>query len=387
MVAAAVAAGVAVAATAASTALQASQGGPNMPTLGGASGLESRMQRRNRDILFAAQEQANRGAFERNLVSPDLYRQAGYDVEYDEESLAAAATARETSDAASERFSGARSTLDALTGPSRKKKIRELKAGGVRGKALKAAKKDLRKQKRTARTDLRESRRDMDTAAMAAQAAESQAGRITGLTYRGLGDDSDRAIDEALSKRVLDAATTGRSTDPRLLRELDESEGAIRARLVRQFGPDYENTTAGAMALNSFRQRKSESLADFARKDITEFNPARLNQRLTLGQIAGQRQNLMLAPSDARFSTSTQMQNLGTSFQRFEEMLQRDRLAQFEGASRTALAEYQSDQARTAAIAGGLNQVASAAGSYGMTMGGASGGGVARPTTVQVPQY
>jgi hypothetical protein len=95
MVAAAVAAGVAVAATAASTALSATQGGPDMPTLGGASGLEARMQRRNRDILFSAQNYANRGAYERNLVGPDIYRQAGYDVEY-EPTGSLSSAARET---------------------------------------------------------------------------------------------------------------------------------------------------------------------------------------------------------------------------------------------------------------------------------------------------
>jgi hypothetical protein len=198
---------------------------------------------------------------------------------------------------------------------------------------------------------------------MTAQDATARAGKITGLRFKGLGTPEEQEFERLLEQRALDAARTGQSTDPRLLRELAESEGEIRARLARQFGSDYENTTAGAMALNAFRQRKAESLADFARKDIGLADVA-LQHRATLGNLAGQQMGLALAPSDTRFSTSTQFQNLSTSFQKFGEMLQYDRLAQFGAKRDRALAEYQADQARTAAIAGSLNQLASGAGSF-----------------------
>src|SRR5262249_9167198 len=147
-----------------------------------------------------------------------------------------------------------------------------------------------------------------------------------------------------------------------------------------QFGPDYENSTAGAMALNSFRQRKAESLADFARQDIGYADVA-LQHRRTLGDIASQNMNLALEPSDTRFSTSTQFQNLSTSFLNFERMLQDDRLAQYGSKRDKAMVDYQADQARTAAITGGLNQAAS--GAAGFAGSYYSGGATPRTTTTR----
>lgn len=107
------------------------------------------------------------------------------------------------------------------------------------------------------------------------------------------------------------------------------------------------------MALNAFRQTKAESLADFGRKDIGLADVA-LGHRRSLGELTGQRQQLALAPSDTRFSTSTQYQNLGVSYENFEHLLQTDRLAQYGSQRDSALAQYQADQARMAAIAGGF---------------------------------
>lgn len=391
MVAAAVAAGVAVAATAASTALSATQGGPNTPTLGGASGLEARTRNRQRDILFRAENFANRGAFESNLIAPSLYEFAGYEVERDPSTIAAATQQRQEADAATERFNEARVTLDKLTGPSRKKAVKELKAQGLKGKALRKAKKELKKQTKTARLELRESRRAVETEGREAADAETAANRITGLKKGELGSAEDQEIDRLLTGRVTKALQTGESDDPRLNRELAEEEGLIRARLSRQFGPDYENTTAGQIALNNFRQRRTESLADFARRDVSEYNPMRLNQRTTLGQIAGQRLGLAQAATGERWRTSENLQNLSTSYQRFNEMLQQDRLAQFQSKVAKSQADYAADQARMGAITSGLGQLASAAGgvagAYGTGSFGGGAGAVAQPTTVNVPRY
>src|SRR5207249_2661991 len=131
MVAAAVAAGVAVAATAASTALSATQGGSDMSSLGGvgsADPREARARRAQFDIFGASRQYADRGAYERNLVTPDLYRAAGYEPEYDDASFGAASAARASADQASGRFESARATLDSLTGSQRRQSIKALKA-------------------------------------------------------------------------------------------------------------------------------------------------------------------------------------------------------------------------------------------------------------------
>lgn len=373
MIAAAVAAGVAVSAAAASTALQATQGGPDLPTLGGASGLEARMRRRNRDILFDAEGTARRGAFEQNLVTPDLYRLAGYEPEYDQGSIDEAVAARSRADEASSRFGAARAKLDSLTGAAGKRELKS-RLAGLKGKERRQARKAFKKERRHTRQDLRISRGQMDTLGMVAGAAEANAGRITGLKRVGLGDETDREIDRLMGERALNALRTGESDDPRLNRELAEQEGEIRARLARQFGADYENTTGGQMALNAFRRGKRESLADFARKDIG-YESERVGLRGALARNAAAEMGLTLMPSQARFSSAESLGNIAARFQNFNQMLQHDRLAQFESQTLKAQAEYDAEAQRTAAIAGGLSQLAQGASSYGLsTAGGGSWG-------------
>lgn len=364
MVAAAVAAGVAVAATAASTALSATQGGPDLPGFEGASGLENRLRKRHRNTLFDADTYARRGAFERTLVTPDLYRQAGYEVEYDEASMAAAQAARSRADATLADLASAESELAGLRG----KKARREALSGLRGKDRKAALKELRQTKKGLRRDVRSGRRQSDMDVRAAGEAEAGAGRIKSLKYVGVGSEADREIDRLLTERVKGALTTGESTDPRLLREMDEEEGLLRATLARRFGNDYENTTGGRAQLAAFNQRKKESLADFARRDVAEYNPMRLGQRQTLGAIAAQNMGLMTAPSDVSFNTSDNLQRLAGSYGAFEEMLQTDRLAALGQENRRAAANYAADQQRTQAISSSLGQLASGASGYGMML-------------------
>lgn len=362
MVAAAVAAGVAVAATAASAAMQASQGGPDIPGMTGASGLEARVRRRQFGLLEGAQQSTERGAFERNLVTPELYRLAGYEPEYDEASLGAAASSRAAADAAAERFAEAQAAKEAYSGKSFQR-LKKATVAGLKGRARQQALKELRKDKKSRRHDLRISRKESDTAAETAAGLESRAGRITGLKRTGLGTPEEQEFERLLQERALNAARTGESNDPRLMRELAEEEGTIRARLRRQFGADYENSTAGRSALNAFRQRAVESKTEFGRKDLALAGEA-LKHRATLGDIAGQQIGLSLAPSQARMSTGESMGNLASRFQEFGKMLQQDRLATHGIKVNQALAEHQAEAQRTQAISGALSSLARGAGSY-----------------------
>lgn len=370
MVAAAVAAGVAVAATAASAALQATAGGPDSPSLGGAGTAdprEARARREQFDILREARAYTERGGFEQSLVTPSLYEFAGYTPEYDEASFGSAVAARQRADEAQTAFDEARVTLDSLTGANRKKALK-----GLKGRDRRLKRRELRKATRAARLDVRTGRKGMDTAREAASMAEASAGRITGLKAGRLGTSEDQAFEDALRKRALGAAQTGESTDPRLLRELTEEEGAIRARLQRQFGADYENTTAGQMALSSFRQRRRESLADFARKDIGLAGVA-LEHEGGLAANAAKRMTLALTPGRERMATGSAFGDLSARYQNFEEMLQQDRLAQYNAKVQKSQVDYAADQQRLGAITGALNTVAQGASSYGLsTMGGAS---------------
>ena len=375
-IAAGVAASVAVAATAASTAMSATQGGPDVPTLGGVGSADPREERARReqfDILRAGRQYAERGAYEQNLVTPSLYELAGFTPEYDPASFGAAQQARQQADAAQAELEAARAQRDQFQGASFTA-LRKERLAGLKGKARKQELKQLRKERRESGRRIRIARTRLDTAMASATSAESRAGRITGLRAGRLGSAEEQEFEDVLQRRALDAAKTGRSTDPRLNRELEEEEGNIRARLFRQFGADYENTTAGAMALSAFRQRKSESLADFARKDIGYAGEA-LKHRATLGSIAAGRMALAQEPIAGRYRAEAAFGDLGARYESFEKMLQADRLQQYQAKKEKAMAEYEADVRQREAITGGLNQLASGASSFGLAAASYGGGG------------
>jgi len=288
-----------------------------------ASGREKMSQDEAFRRLMGAGQQFDRGSFEQSMLAPSFYEEAGYTPEYDQASFGTASAARSKSD-----------EVEALAF-----KLKGLKPG----KKNKAARKAIKDQLKTM-TGKKKAKGARQRALTEAERAEQQAGRITGLTRKRLGTSGEQELTDILRQRALDAARTGKSTDPRLTRELDEAEGDIRARLSRQFGADYENTTGGQMALNSFRQRKTESLADFARKDI-EYEGKAQEFEKTLGDLAGQRMRLASYPSASRMQTSSQGANLGGKFADFENLLRSDRLAQWQVQDYSSQVKQQNQQA------------------------------------------
>lgn len=389
MVAAAVAAGVAVAATVASTAMSATQGGPNMPTLGGATGPESQGRRAQFNALDAANQYTDRAAWEQNLVTPSLYEQAGFTPTYDTKTMADASTARGQADAAQNAFDTAQQKLVSITGANRKSLLKYARqavaAKGLTGRAkrqaLRSTKKGLKQTANQARLTKQGAKANAAQAAATAQDLESRAGRITGLTDNGgPGSADDKAINALLSSRALNDLKTGRSVDPTMSAELQRQEGSIRASLAREFGPDYENTTAGRAQLAAFNQSKTESLYNASQREIGSYEGMSLSNRKDLNAVAAGRMSLATTPGNVTESSAANFGDLSARFQNFNEMMQQDRLAQFNSKVMKSQVDYEASSRRTAAITSGLNNLASAAGSYGMsqygggagTMGGAS---------------
>jgi hypothetical protein len=314
---------------------------------------------------------AQRGVRHRSS-EPYLYELAGIQAEIDPAAQAAADAALGRKSGAQSAFSAAEQELaDARTARAALKG-----AGKYEGKRQdrKAAKKRLRVAKRGRRASVR----DLDAAATAADAAVAEAGRITKLTPTGkLGSAEDQRIDELLTGRVTRALETGASEDPRLNRELGEEEARVREQLRRAYGSDYENTTAGNMALANFRQRRSESLADFARRDVTEYEPMRLNQRRTLGDIAGIMQGLALRLVSTGLGMAGAYGALAKDNRGFLDYLQRDRTAMWEANATATAANNAQDAAADARLQGAIGKIADTASGIGGIY--ASGAMTSRP--------
>jgi len=252
---------------------------------------EWRENRGELDLLNQARNQNEAAAGDLNSLYPSLYQMAGFEGGF-------ADTTQN-----SRRVTDAQAAVDAaqarVAGRPKGKKA------GAKGK-LKAAQDKLKKEQ--------------DSVARPAT-------QIQNARYVGLGDENDKAIDAALSARVRNAAETGQSNDPRLNRELNEQTAALEAGLSAR---GLTGSSLGATAMGTDAQRRSESLADFARRDITEFNPLRLQQRETLADIAGKNMDLALRPMKARIGMGEAMGGTAGRFGSAAKRYQDERIRQAE---------------------------------------------------------
>lgn len=99
------------------------------------------------------------------------------------------------------------------------------------------------------------------------------------------GSTENLALDE-VGKALLEEVRSGGNIelrkDPRVERELQGQEDALRMRLRQQFGPDYENTTQGRRALRDFYQGATETRFSTA----TAASAARVQRLSELGKTA-----------------------------------------------------------------------------------------------------
>lgn len=320
-----------------------------------ASGREKFSQNEAFRRLMSGGAALDRAQYEQSLLSPSFYELAGYTPEYDEASFGAASEARTQAD----RVNELRLEFNSTKGGKGKKN----KAGRQRRKAIKQELKSL--------TGRKNPNRAWQLSQRGAKEAEDRAGRVTGLKQHRLGTEGEQTLVDTLRQRALDAAVTGKSTDPRLNRELDEQEGDIRARLQRQYGTDYENTTGGQMALNAFRQRKAESLADFARKDI-EYEGTAQQFEQNMGALAAQRMKLASYPSAQRAATGSGQAELAGRFEDFENLLRQDRLAQWQVQDYASQVKQQNQQA----VYGSMVRAFDMLNESGQGMSGAAAGGM-----------
>jgi len=271
------------------------------------------------DLLNENRNQDEGAARDLNSMNPELYKLAGFEGEF-------GPTAQNSA-----RLTAAQGRIDRRT---------------AAGKGTKKARARLAKEQDS----------------VAQQAQSLKPGTLKNV---GLGDENDRAIDKALGERVRAAAETGQSNDPRLNRELNE-QTALLERGIGDRG--LTGSSLGTTAMASDSQRRSESLADFARKDITEFNPLRLQQRETLADIAGKRMNLALTPMKARLGVGAAMGETAGKYQNFSQMYQSEREEVARGKLQASIANAQNPGGAAGAL-GSFGQAAGIVSSAGGTGG------------------
>jgi len=312
---------------------------------------EALMRRTQYNMLTGAGNYDRSARAQMGMITPDLYDFAGFDAEQDPNAVAN----YEAAQAKVQRAQQAR--LD------RQRELDDLKGSTS---AKKKGTKKFEKRRNRARKARIWADREAETAQAEADAAAEQLFNPTSIKRRpgGLGSEEERGVSEKLLSRVSGALEGNVTEDPYLLRKLAEDEAELRAKLGRQFGSDYETSTAGAYATQEFGKRRQELLADYARKDITEFLPLRQQFEQSLAEQSANRIRLALAPSGAYSDAATRMANLGKEYQTATESYQRDRMGQLEADRETAARRYEAAGGTMGALASGLGQLGQGAGAY-----------------------
>lgn len=178
----------------------------------------------------------------------------------------------------------------------------------------------------------------------------------------------------------------GGEVDPTLKHQWTSAEQALRAQLTQRFGPDFENTSVGQMALQNFSRDKNEAFATWNQQQVERYNNMAFGGAANLQQLLAGQIGLMREPSGTQMGNAANLSNMaGARLQQEQTNLQ-------ERAARQGMT-VTTAQSNPIALAGsglsGIGQLLKTPyNSQGDTLGGAmTGSNAAQPTTVDVPTY
>ena len=102
----------------------------------------------------------------------------------------------------------------------------------------------------------------------------------------------------AEAQRLNEYLSGQKDVDPTLKHEWAAQESSLRAQLAQRYGPDYENTSVGQMALQNLSRQRDESFTSWNESMVEKYNNLAFGgaanlQQLMLGQI-----HLAYAPSE-----------------------------------------------------------------------------------------
>jgi hypothetical protein len=106
---------------------------------------------------------------------------------------------------------------------------------------------------------------------------------------------------------------TGQSAaiDPTLVHKWSVAEDQLRASLTQRFGPDYESSSVGQMALSNLNRQKNESFATWNQQLQEKYSNEAFTNAANLNALLGQNINLMREPSTAASGYGALLSNLG----------------------------------------------------------------------------
>src|ERR1051326_911990 len=211
-------------------------------------------------------------------INPLVYQMLGLQPQYEDHS-ADLQSAQGELDTAQKQYDEAQKTLD---------NIRAI-PGGKRSPAQ-------RKQARQLKKTMPAMLKNIETAKEAFGHLQTQPKVITGLTKM---DPSQIPADspfsaanplhhaQATEAERLNQNLAGGEVDPTLKHQYGVAEDQLRASLAQRFGPDYESSSVGQMALSNFNRQKNEAFATWNQQQVEKYNNLAFQGAANLQSLVG----------------------------------------------------------------------------------------------------
>jgi hypothetical protein len=121
-------------------------------------------------------------------------------------------------------------------------------------------------------------------------------------------------LNQYLAGSAPGATGTGAAAvDPTLVHQYDAAESALRAKLQQRYGPDYENSSVGQMALQNFGRQKNEAYATWNQQQVEKYNSLAFSGQANLQSLLGQRIGLMREPQGNEQQSAAGLSNVATA--------------------------------------------------------------------------
>lgn len=110
----------------------------------------------------------------------------------------------------------------------------------------------------------------------------------------------------------LNQYLAGGEVDPTLKHQYDAAESALRAKLAQRFGPDFEGTSVGQMALQNFSRQKNEAFATYNQQQVEKYNNLAFQGQANLQNLLSNRIGMLREPGQSAINEGGALSNLAT---------------------------------------------------------------------------
>jgi prefoldin subunit 5 len=351
--------------------------GQSTPHVPAASAKQQKFQQGTMGMLDEARSVIENAVGQGSELNPMIYQMLGLSPQYEDHS-GDLQSAQSAMDAAQKQYDEAQKTVDTIRGIPKGKRTPE-----------------QRKQFNQLKKQIPSLQKALGSANDALGKIQTMPKTITGLSRLDPSQIPENSPFSSLNPlNQAQAAEAGRlndylkggEVDPTLKHQYDQAESALRTKLAQRFGPDYEASSVGQMALQNFMQTKNNAFATWNEQQVQKYNDLAFQGQANLQSLLGGQIGLMREPSTTQIGMGNALANDA------QQRLQQEQIVNQMRLGRAGVSTSTSNFSPAGAVGSGLQGLGQLLttpyNQQGSTLAGKlTGTNPAVPESVTVPSY